>query len=255
MRNFIALFSLFVACQVQAAITFVGNDYLNATSATSITLTDGNFGAAQDDLMVVLCSARDDAQTAVWTDPTDWTEIDQNFVAAGVPDFVTYVGYKVRGATAGQALTFSHDGAASIIMCQGIAIRGINTSVPIDVTYATANHFIEGTTNVANITCKAITTVTNNAWVLLFYGTSQTISGAAGAPTGYTIMRDDLTSQTQNRGLFSARKEVTAAGTETPGAMTHTDTTNSADPYCYTIAVRVSGAGADTDALLLLRKN
>ncbi len=233
------------------AISFVAGSYSQAANATSRTPSEPS-GAADNDLIVAYGTA---AQSVTWTDPADFTELNQKVTTAGSPTTTNYLGYKVRSGGAGSGYAFSHNGTSSNIAVQLLCFRGIDTTTPIDVTFVEASHYLQGTANTANMTPKAITTVTDNAWVVVIYATTQTISGAAGVSSGYAAAdADNLTAATSNRGIFCYHKEIASNGTESPGITTHTDVTGTADPRTYTIAIRPAAAIAATkpNRILLL---
>ncbi len=238
MRKLLALLAL-LPLTANAAISFVAGTYSQTTSSNTRTLSEPA-GAAQNDVILVYCQALV-TSGITWVDPADFTEINQKVTTAGSPSQKSYLGYKIRGATAGNALTFSHSDSNSNIACQAVAYRGVDTSTPFDVTFVEATHYQQGAANTPNMTAKPITTVSNNDWVVLFYGATQSISGAAGPPSGYTTDADNLSTGFSNRSTYVAHKLVASAGVETPGAFTHTDVTGSMDPHTHTLALKAGG--------------
>lgn len=216
------------------AISFI-NGSSNAATGTSVTVSSEPTNAAEDDLLIAFVGFYNSTADGTITDPTDWTELDQLQETTG-NDGTWYLGYKVRGATSGQALTWTTDGTAG----QGnsahiICLRGVDTTTPFDVTYARGSHYTVAA-NAPNTAFQNITTSTDNAWIILAQ-LHLWVTGPTGDPTGYTGMYEDRISQTYD-GFYSAYKQKTPAGSDTPGAPSHTDSIGTCDPYNFTLALR-----------------
>jgi hypothetical protein len=227
---------LLLPFSAQAAITFIDENNSSNSGITARTVTEPD-GAAEDDLLLGFCSRGNDTNDGTWTDPADWTEITQKDDTTGSADRQMYVGYKVRGSSAGDTLTFSFGGTAAGISCVVMAFRGVDTSTPFDVTYVEATHYNTFADSGANDAARAITTVTNNAWVVLLQAFTIEIE-AAGSPSGYTerfSVPADVTSS-HSRHIYGATKEKATAGVETPGVWTHTETDGDADTSNFTLA-------------------
>jgi len=231
------------------SISFINESYVLNAGATSVTGTEPT-STAQNDLVLALVGVNDD--TGVWTDPADFTQIDDVEGASGSPDMRCYIGYKVRGADAGSGYAWSYSGASGGCTCTLITLRGIDTSTPIDTTYVQGSHFNDGTLNTPNEAASAITTTTDAAWVVLLQLMTQGISGAAGSPSGYTERADHLTGAVTSRGSYVCTKEVASAGAETPGDFTHTDVTGTSENRTFTLAIRP--AVTATSKLAVLRR-
>ena len=220
------------------AITFVGesND-ANGPTGGQVHTPPEPAGAQENDLIIGFSFVNSTGRTL--TKPNDFTQLTVKENTSTMGLF-----YKVRGATEGDGYTFSYDGNPGSSGVTLVTYRGVDTANPFDVTYSEANHYEVGT-NQPNLAAAAITTVTNNAWVLLLELIQATISGQAGPPSGYTEDADYMTGAGGGRGQYVCHKQVVSAGTETPGAFTHVDTNGTADPRIFTLALRpaLSGGG------------
>ena len=239
MKRLSVLFVLMFASFAYAADpTHVGsNGALNA-SATSLTLSDVG-GVATNDMEIVQCGSPYDVAD-IWTDPTDFTQIDQVEGNTG-HEVSQYIGYRIRGGSP-QALTFSHSQAAAEISCSHTVWRGIDTGTQPDVVYAVGSHFVRGGADVLNPTPAAITTVTADATVLLMANVTEGISTSTDCPSGYTERHDNVAVGGTGFGSYTCSKATDTAGVETPGAYTHVDNGTGSDPesQMFTIAIRPS---------------
>lgn len=221
------------------SISYVAGATASNASQTSLTPTEPA-GAAEGDVIVAIGTVQ--LSTATWTDPADFTELSQENYGNLANVGVAYLGYKVRGADAGSGYAFSHDGAAEQMAVALMCFNAVDTGTPLDVTFVEATHSNEALSNCLQAP-SAITTVTDNAWVLVIKAWTGAVAGVThGAPSGYTL-RTDLTNA--NRSIASATKEVSPAGTETPGVWTTTGTSEAdEDMINYTIALRPAGGAA-----------
>lgn len=218
-----------------AAITFVAKTNANNSSATSVTPAEPS-GAAQNDLILATCVKDIDGGT--WTDPADFTQIDQ-FDIGGSVSAVMYFGYKVRGATAGSGYQFSNSDSAQPIGCTLTAWRGVDTSTPIDVTYVKVTHYNEQAGGDELQAAQPITTATNGAVVVIFWHEQSDTSLTSGPPSGYTERGLDIAA---GRQIVVVSKEVPSAGVETPGSWTFSDLATSAATAQVTLALRPASA-------------
>lgn len=231
----ISLISLFIACESQAAITFVNGSHASSASAASVTPAEPTNCAENDFILAYFMWDDSPAHSNTVTDPADFTEIDQADELTG-SDSHWYAGWKLRGSDAGSGYAFSvgtADTAQGTLLC----FRGKDTTTPLDVTWVRATHFKAGN-NQPNGNAKAITTVSDNAMVVIVHMLTSNLSdGSAGPPTNYTTaFTAELT--TGSRGVDSAYRIITSASTETPGNWTHTDTNGTADSRNFTLALR-----------------
>lgn len=228
-----------------AAIADVADTTSHAATDNARTPTEPA-GAIEDDLIFAFCTISS-SEDGSWTDPGDYTEIDQVTMGANIPGD-SYIGYKVRGSGAGSGYTFTYSGTADNIRCSLQAFRGNDVTTPIDVTYVQGSHYNENDQDAALTPAEPITTVSDDAWVCLFqWNWDGNIT--TGMPTGYT---EYMFAESANRTQVIACKAVASAGLETPGAWTHTDVQSGADSINYTIAI-APVAAASASSLFLLR--
>ena len=211
------------------------------TTGTSITGIEPA-GTQQGDLVLALVQSAETPSTGTWTPPTDFVEIDSFAETTGNKDSHWWLGYKIRGATAGDGYQFDFSGTSDSLSIVLDTFRGVSQSNPLDVTWSRASHYAayDSGTNDVNTAAQDIVVATDSAWVVLLQAVSRSISGEAAPPSGYTERNDALTSQALNKGLYVCTKLVTD-GTENPGVFQHTDVTGDADAKTFTIALRPSG--------------
>lgn len=248
MKKLIATLALLlVGAQAEAAITLVACSSDDANGVTNLTAAEPT-GTVQNDVVVAYAARGSNTDDGDWVDPADFTQGDLQDETTGNADGQLYWGYKVRGATAGNALTWTFGGTAtgmSLIVC---SFRGVDTTTPIDVTYVDATHYV-ASNNAHTTAAKPITTVTNNAWVLILQNLTQELDGACVAPAGYTIQLQTSNCAANNsRHALFATKEKAVAGVETPGVWGQVDTDGNADTRQYTIALRPAVAAPPTFA-------
>ncbi len=219
---------LAVPIWADAQITFVDATTDRNGSDTSQTPAEPT-GAAEDDIIIAVASIS--TEDGTWTDPADFTEIDTQ--VSGDSAHEIYVGYKVRGADAGSGYQFSYSGTAGNIRVTLYAFRG-QDATPFDVTYASGSHYEESVDDQTDGN-PAITTATNGAVVVLLQAMRFSSGATAGAPSGYTGEFEGEGSGPQH---FAAYRTVSSAGTETPGAWTHTGANAGDDPLKFTLALR-----------------
>jgi hypothetical protein len=196
-------------------------------SGTSVTPTDA--GGTHD---IAVCV--DDNTDGTWSTPSGWTKIDEQAGAGSFLDFAIY--YNTGG---GGGETFTYSGTAGSQRCSVYPLSGdVDATTVLDVTYSSGSHFNYQFQDGGLSACSAITTNTDGAMVLCF----QTFfdgSFTQGLPSGYTSCGDD---QSSNRVIQCAYKIVSTAGTETPGAWTHTSVNATATGYYFTIAIKPASA-------------
>lgn len=223
------------------AISFIAASTEDGGAGSSSETPSEPSGTQEGDVVLCFATLTNNAQDAAWVDPADFTEITQKLNALGNPDILYYLGYKVRGATAGNGYQFSYTGTASAHTVSLVTLRGVDPNNVLDVNYVEGSHFV-GTERSgsppANDAAPAITVVTPGAFVVVLSGYSQQISGDAGPPSGYTELLDALNGASSGRGQYIAGKTVASAGVETPGVYTHTDTNGTADIGNFTLAFR-----------------
>lgn len=196
-------------------------------------------GTAADDY--VFCEASITSIDGTWANvPADFTEITQKIETLGNADANIYFGFKKRGVDAGNGYSFGNDGSAGNIRVSLLTLRGCDLTNFLDLAYVEGSHYTSGTNN-PNDAANAITTVTDDAWVLLCQQISNTITGPTGPSSGYTVAANFLT--LSGRGHYICRKEIPSFTTENPGVFTHTDSVGTADSRVFTFAIRPATSG------------
>lgn len=242
MRRILLALALLLPLGAQAAITFIAGSMAQSSPVLSRTPTEPT-GTAQDDLVLAFCSLDDNGNASgTWTAPGDFTQIDQFQVGVATFDHTVYLGYKIRGASEGSGYTFSNSGTAGALECSLTSWRGVNTSTPLDVTYVKATHYRETLNDAGATAAKAITTATNNAWVVLVEHWNNDNTYTAGAPSGYTLDYDNAAQA--NRNVVFAHKAIGTAGAETPGAWTHSNLSATVDSASFTLALKPAGSAS-----------
>jgi hypothetical protein len=125
-----------------------------------------------------------------------------------------HIGYKVMGATPDSTVTIGQEGLKFIAGVIQVW-RGQDLTTPIDVTSTGPD-----TANTGDPTNPAITTVTNDALVLLFACVDSDDAVTVTAPSGYsnTVFGNTGQSSTEiGATTMLASKILTTAGLETPG--------------------------------------
>jgi len=207
---------------------------IDGGNKTSFTPTE-DAGAAENDFMLMYGFLA--STDGTWTFPADFTQIDQFSETAGAADARVFIGRKVRGATAGNGYNMTYSGTAGNGSVCLISYRG---SQALDLTYVKASHY-DNTIDSMNAAAKAITTVTNNAMVVLCQMISNTAITTFGAPSSYSQRK---AASGINRNIYACDRIIATADTETPGAYTHTGD-DTQDQRQFTIALRESvAAGA-----------
>lgn len=218
------------------AITFVSANQTSNASQTTLTPSEPA-SVAQDD--IIICLAAIHSAGGTWTDPADFTEIDQEDTAPTY-QWTTYVGYKIRGSDAGSGYQFSVSSGAAQIAVSLVAFRGVDLTTPFDVTFVKGSHYVEHDNSVTGAG-QPITTATNGAEVVLLQHWSGSVAGfTLLPPSGYTSRSEVLAASRTN---FIVSKNVASAGTETPGVFTTTGSATIHDSSVYTLALRPAGAG------------
>jgi hypothetical protein len=225
------------------AITFVGAGTV-ASSASLVGTTGQAYtphaSTLTDDLMIAIMHRNDDLGT--WdTPPSGWTAIAQDTVGAAGQDRQMQIAYKVATSDSEGSATFTHsDTAAEQWAGCILTYRGIDTTTPWDVTYVEGTHRRndqnKASTNVD--AARAIDTVTDGAFVLIFEAVSHDDITSNADPSGYTVAVRNIGGAEDHRQFQAWHKEVTTAGTETPGAAAYTSNATVADSTIYTFAIR-----------------
>jgi hypothetical protein len=219
-----------------AAISYIAESSDDNNSSSGQTVAEPT-GTQQDDLVV--CNMSMTAQDGDWAKPTDHTWIDASILTSVGGAQELAASYKIRGATAGDALSFAYSGTAAANRVSCYTVRGIDTTTPFDVTFVEGSHYAQANNDPTGA-CAAVTTVTDGAWVMLLQTITLGNVTVAAAPTNYTLRFSEV--GTTNRQAATATREITSAGTETPGTWGHTGGGGTDDARCLTLAIRPAAA-------------
>lgn len=232
----LALLLLFLGVQAQAAITHVATTTADHNTSPDITVNIPS--GTQDNDVMFACYSNGDAATTDIT-MSGWTritfEIESTFGNRTVAAF-----YKVASSEPASILMDNTGSTTNRTSATISTFRGVDTSTPLDVTYVKGSHYTY-LVNDDTPAPAAITTNTNGAWVVTCLHEKEGTTSAIAPSSGYTERAEILNG---NNVLHTQTKEVTTAGTETPGDITLTGTTN-ADNAILTFAFK-PGATAPT---------
>lgn len=230
-------------------VTFVGSDSAQqGSNTTSITLT---LPTHQADDFAVAYGRADEAGTVPVLDisTAGWTLLHNANPTTG-RDRVEYVWYRrfTSGSETNPTMTIS---IAQEHSCSVHVFRNVDTVQPFDALFQFSSN--QNDTTPVN---PAITTVTDNAAIVLLHGATHDDISVAGVPTtpsGLTLGETILGGTNDHRGQITAYLlDAGTAGTVTPTAWTHTSSpTGTAEWSVYTIALRdlqpVHVTDVDTD--------
>lgn len=217
MRWLLLLASL-IAVEASAAIGFVSLTNSDAANDTTRTVTEGSWN--QND--VIQCLSMINNNDGAWsTVPADFTAIDASvFASSGAPSHEFGTWYKVRGATAGNALTYTTTATSGSIRLMCWSIREANTTTPFATTFVEGSHFNNATSN-PTLAPPSIAAENGDLVVTVWVGSSSNCS-VAGPPPGYTLQFNEVGTGNSNRQVAVASKAITTGSVETPSAWTHT---------------------------------
>ncbi len=223
------------------AITYVGgsHDFAGNMSTTGPLVLSWPGGHQADDFAIIFGFVDNQSATNMVMDTSGPTAIDVGIELNGRNKaYGLWVWRATSGSMADVEIshTSGEEGSAAILV-----FRGVDTTTAFDATEeydATADSYLA-----AN---PAITTVTESAAAVLLEALTHNAITAAGAPSGYTLGPVNTNPGQNNRNMATAYLlDVGAAGTETPGAWTHTGDTQASlsDPVKFTIALRPAATG------------
>lgn len=213
-------------------ITFVGSDIGDeSVSATAITLTQPTHQT--DDFGILIANLFGLETIDVTT--TGWTELRYDIATQGV-DRNTAIWYKkyTSSSEANPVMTVT-TGTNNQRAISLHVFRGVDTTTPFDAT----EQFLDVLAT-ANPTNTAITTVTNNACLILFQHLSGNALTAIGLPTTPSglVQGEFQLAGTWRYHSVAYKLDVGTAGTITPSAWTNTVSSDTYESSCYTIALR-----------------
>lgn len=238
MRKLLLLLALFFLGAIQPAysqITYRGSNIAVMSGEASKTPTEDG-SSAENDFMILW--AHINKTDGVWTDPTDFTELDQLTETLGVPDARVYIGWKKRASGAGDGYQMDFSGSTGNGNVGLISYSGVDGSTPFDVTYSNGSHYAAAN-NDMNAAAAAITTVSDDSMVVLLYTANGVALTGFSPPSGYG-QRSAAPGSSAN--MYVSDNVVESFGPETPGLYGHTGTDDQ-DPRQFTVALREAGAG------------
>jgi len=227
------------------AITFVGAGTASSLNTSGDVSPVPNASTLIDDLMILVQHRNDELGT--FDAVTGFTEIHQEAPTTG-QDRSTGLWYRVATADAPGAVTCGHsDAGTEQYSAQIMTFRGVDTTTPLDVTFAAGTHRVNRVNKASpNVDAfQAITTVTDGAFVLAIEMVTHDDITSNADPTNYTnAYRLIGTSPThQHRQQQAWYREIATAGAETPGAPAYTSSLLTAESTQYTIALRPASTG------------
>lgn len=209
------------AFSLSFGLAVVGTSSLSVGSSSSATLTLP--ASLENDVMVVAIGC-DGSLANV---PSGWTSVGSTTGGSG--SAFTRAIYKVMGAT--PDTTVGLTGLSTAASAVAMAIRGCNTSTPMDATATTAT----GTSGMPDP--ASITTVTNAALVLAIgFLDDDNVASSVTLPTSYGVLKAEQASTAGSTTMVASRL-IQSAGAENPGAFGGTGTD---DWGAITAAIRPS---------------
>lgn len=212
-------------------ISLVGTASANNTNGTNLTVTLPG-GVAQDDVVFAAYGNANSSDFDVTTVTSGYTELADLYSNDSL-DANFGVFRKVQGASPDSTVVFtgggaSNTGAAAVAM----VLRGVNTTTPEDATTTTATGIDSAIPDP-----PSITTVTADAWVLAFGGSSR-FDTSVNAPTNYTNFESDSGDSISDFLAMVASREIAVPGAEDPGTFQNVGTSTSSAWCAVTVAVR-----------------
>ena len=219
------------------AISLVGTASANSTNGANLTVTLP-VGVAQNDVVYGGYGEAATPNADISTVTSGYTELADLF-SDDSRDCNFGVFRKVQGASPDSTLVFAGPGSSSTgAAAVAMVLRGVDTMTPEDATPTTATGINSAVPNP-----PSITTVTANAWVLAFGGSSR-FDTTVDAPTSYTNFETDTADSISDFLAMVASREITAPGAEDPGDFQNVSTSTS-DAWCAaTVAVRPAATAA-----------
>jgi len=218
------------------AIAITGNGATSYTAVrTSITLTIPG-GAGSGDLMIAVCYESENTSAGTWDDDggggNDWIQLHYARSTQG-RDRETAIYWKFHDGSESNP-TFTH-GLSEPMNGMIFTFSGVDTVTPFEWKFLAGNDTI-------NPTNTAIGCAADNSLALVVQCATHDDIDTTGVPSGYTLRAEVTVSRSgtdfDHTDQFGATKSGISAGTETPGAWTHSGTpTTTAEYHCYTFAI------------------
>lgn len=196
-------------------------------------------GVVDDDFMVAFGfydNAPDNVDDPMIVPPAGWTVYDA-ISETTLSSRGRFGGIWTRKASSeGSDYAFVNDGSQTeemgIII---VAYSGVDTTTAIDVT-PTGSHF-QFQDNDFTPTSPAITTITNDALIIIASGITGSTADAMVAPSGYTKRVEEFNT-VNNVNMTIADKVKSTFGPDTPAAWAFTNGAATDDAYSVTIVLR-----------------
>lgn len=227
-------------------ITFVGSDIQHTNGATvpfSETLVQPVHQADDFGLIYGFADAQSALPTLSVINAAGWsvlTDVD-NLEHSSGRDRINFIATKFYTSSSEADPAVQVADVNEQMSCSLHVFRGVDTANPLDTSIVISDGAdLELPTN------PAITTVTDNAAIVLLHGANDNDHNSAGAPAGYTLGASVMGSSITNRQHAVAYLlDAGSAGLKTPGVWTHNvDGANTSDYSVFTLALRPAGAGS-----------
>lgn len=223
-------------------IDYIGGAVNDSSSSTTLTLTLPSH--QEDDFAIVYCRADEAGTIASWTETAagGWTKLREDNFTEG-RDRVEAIFYKKLGISESNP-TFQSSINEQISASVNI-FRNVDPETPFDVTEMVLHNQNDPTPP-----NPAITTVNDNAALIVLNGQTHDDITAAGAPAGFTIATDITGSVKDHRQQIVAYQlDSGAAGLKTIGDWTHSFNNSVSEYSTYSIALRVLVAVSNEETL------
>lgn len=205
------------------AISLVGNAS-GGPGNPSVTVTLPA-GIAQNDVVYAQCHSTAISDIDIVENSGTYTELADLYVNdTADTNFGLY--RKVQGATPDSSVAINGGG---VTVAVAMTLRGGDTTTPEDAATTTASAMNSGTPDP-----PSIVTVTANAWVLAFGGSSEA-DAVINPPTNYTDLIDI---QNTNSNAMASRRLIASPATEDPGTYADVVGTTADSWAAATVAVR-----------------
>ncbi len=210
-----------------AAITQLGTATTAINTVNSMTIAKPA-GVVVGDVMIASIAQRNSGGTVAAATSAGWTLLKTNGFGGSTSRVGTLL-YRVAGATesSSNSYTFALVGTVGGAVGDIVAFSGVDTNTPLDVAAASLPAFTYGNA-VTAVTATAITTVSNNAAIIMFGQAVSTTAGTGGTwgswTAGLTNLYDHQGNGTANNAssVGAAWRTLPAVGTTGDGAATLT---------------------------------
>ncbi len=253
MRKLIIILLALCASPSYAAIALVGASSCESAYGSGLSTLDVTPHASTSEgdlvLLVVAASVEGSTTPATATGYTQWAYDDHQ---SGAPDRQLTVLYKEAGASEG---TITVNSPSDDFSAVAVTLSGVDDTTPIDVTFSDTSHVTQVNDN-PNPTPASITTVTDDAWVLVVTGMNFDFLSATSHSSGYTALAECYEfAAFQSNVLLVTAMELATAGSESPGGTSHTTTNGGEDTQVFTLAARPAAEGGGSGSPLRRRRD